>query len=208
MFKLNSLSLILGLALFFGLPFGDAARAQETTTGDFYVAPSVFYYGKARSRSSKDDRTYMVYDLKFSYQVHPNVYAGIGYQAEEENVTTSGYSAASLNNSSKSTRTSWGPNVGYITPTWHAIFTYYYDSKWELNTTTSGGSNKYAYSGDGMQLDFGYKIQLWKVLFGPQLSYKTFTYSKLSTDGGAKDSISPKLKETGFEPSLTAFYFF
>lgn len=199
---------MLKILILFGLLFSAPAFAQEATPGNFLLAPSVFYYGGARSRSSKDDKSYLVYELKFSYQVHPNIYFGIDYQNEQETVKTSGYASASLNNSSKSTRSSYGPTIGYVLPTWHVFFTYFYNSKWDLNTTTSSGSNKYAYTGSGMQLDFGYKIALGPVLFGPQLSYKSFEYSKLSTDGGAEDTISPKLKETGFEPSLVAFYFF
>ena len=59
-----------------------------------------------------------------------------------------------------------------------------------------------------MQLDVGYKIPVWGIFFGPQLSYKVYTYSKLKTDGGAAQSISPKLEDAGVEPSLIFYYFF
>lgn len=179
-----------------------------TGTGNFFLAPSFFYYAGLRSRSSKDNKGYLVYDLTAAYQVHPNVFLGVKYQNEDEETKTSGYSSASLNNSSKSKRTSLGAALGYITPTYHVMFNYFFDSKWQLNTTTSTGSNKYEYTGSGMQLDLGYKIPLWSFLFGPQLSYKIYTYNKLKTDGGAAESISPKLEDTGVEPSLVFYYFF
>lgn len=184
------------------------AKAQEAMPGNFMVAPSVFYYSGLRSRNSKDEKTYLVYEMKAAYQIHPNFFLGLTYQSEEQNIKTSGYSDPSLNNTSKSVRTSLGPSIGYVRPTYHVIFTYLFDSKWKLDTTTSSGTNKYDYKGNGMQLDTGYKIPLWGGFFGPQLSYKNFTYGTLSTNGGAASSISPKLKESNFEPSLVFFYIF
>jgi hypothetical protein len=186
-----------------------SVKAEEFVTGteNFYIAPSVFYYAGLRERTSKDNKGYLVYDLSLGYQVHPNVYLGLKYQSENEETKTSGYSSASLNNSSKSTRTSLGASLGYVTQTYHLMFTYYVDSKWRLNTTTSSGSNRYEYAGSGMQLDVGYKIPLWSFIFGPQLSYKMYTYGKLKTDGKEAETISPKLEDTGVEPSLVFFYF-
>lgn len=192
--------------LAFGPPPADA---QEAVPGNFLVAPSLFYYSGLRSKNSKEEKIFFVYELKLAYQVYPNVFAGLTYQSEEQNINNSGFSSPSDNNSSKGVRTSLGPSVGYVTPTYHAIFTYFYDSKDKIDTTSaSAGSNKYSYSGNGMQLDLGYKIPIWGGFFGPQLSYKTYTYGKLSTNGGAANSISPKMKESNFEPSLTFFYFF
>lgn len=190
--------------------FARVSHSQEelSGTGDFFVAPSVFYYAGQRSRTSKDNKGYLVYDLTAGYQFYPNVYLGAKYQNEDEETKNSGYSSASLNNSSKSKRTSLGASLGYITPTYHVMFNYFVSSKWKLDTTTSSGSNKYEYSGSGMQLDLGYKIPLWGFLFGPQLSYKIYTYGKLKTDGGAANSISPKLEDSGVEPSLVFYYFF
>lgn len=187
-----------------------SARAQETSLGigDFFVAPSVFYYTGLRSRTSEDEKGYLVYDLKAAYQVYPNIFLGPAYQIEDEETKTSGYASASLNNQSKSKRTSLGASLGYVTATYHFMFTYYFDSKWKLDTTTSSGSNKYQYTGSGMQLDVGYKIPIWGIYFGPQLSYKIYTYGKLKTDSGAAQSISPKLEDAGVEPSLIFYYFF
>ena len=185
-------------------------QAQETSLGigDFFVAPSVFYYTGLRSRTSEDQRGYLVYDLKVAYQVYPNIFLGPAYQIEDEETKTSGYASASLNNHSKSKRTSLGASLGYVTETYHIMFTYYFDSKWQLDTITSSGSNKYQYTGSGMQLDLGYKIPIWGIHFGPQLSYKVYTYGRLKTDSGSAQSISPKLEDAGVEPSLIFFYFF
>ncbi len=184
------------------------AQGQEMTSGDFLVAPSLLYYSGLRSRTSKDEKAYLVGEMKLAYQIHPFVYLGPTYQHEQDDTKTSGYSSPSLNNTSKSQRSSIGASLGYVTPSYHFMFTYYFDSKWNLNTSSTTGDNKYNYKGTGMQLDVGYKIPLWGIFFGPQLSYKMFTYEKLSTDSGAAEKISPKLEDTGLEPSLVLFYFF
>lgn len=200
----KSLIAIITFLLFF------PAHGQEgiSDVGNFMIAPSLFYYTGLRSRTSEDQKGYLVYDLKVAYQVYPNLFLGPAYQIEDEETKTSGYASASLNNQSKSKRTSLGAALGYVTTTYHFMFTYYFQSNWVLDTTTSSGSNKYDYSGNGMQLDVGYKIPVWGIFFGPQLSYKVYTYSKLKTDGGAAQSISPKLEDAGVEPSLIFYYFF
>jgi hypothetical protein len=187
-----------------GLP---QAHARDDA-GNFFVAPSLYYYSGLRTRSSREEKEYSVYELKAAYNFYEGFFGGLAYQLENEDRETSGFTSASLNSTSKSKRTSLGPTVGYVTPTFHALFTYFYDSKWNLTTTTSTDSAKYDYKGSGFQLDVGYKIQLWELWFGPQLSYKKFIYSKLTTDGGASESISPKLEDTGLEPSLVIFFFF
>jgi hypothetical protein len=201
----KNLHLALLVTILTGLILPDQAAAKEN---DFFVAPSLFYYSGLRKRTSSEEKAYMVYDLKAAYQVYPELYLGFAYQGEQDNSKTSGYSSASLNNTSKGTRTSMGPTFGYVLPTFHALLTYYFDSKLNLNTTTSSGTNKYAYTGTGFQLDVGYKIELWGFWFGPQLSYKLYTYNKLTTDGGAASSISPKLEESNLEPSLAVYFFF
>lgn len=199
----NSILLVL---LSFALSLPEAHAAEGA--GTFFIAPSLLYWSGLRTRTSKEKQDYSVYELKAAYNFTGNIYGGVNYQMESDNSETSGYASASLNNTSKATRTSLGPVLGYVTQTYHVLFTYFYDSKWNLNTTTSGGSNKYQYTGSGLQLDLGYKIEFAGFWFGPQISYKAFTYGKLSTDGSATDSISPKLEDSSLDPSLTIFFFF
>lgn len=181
---------------------GAPSFAQESLTGDFLVAPSIFYNSGIRTKTSKDEKSYLVGELKLAYQVHPDIFLGATYQREQEDSKTSGYSAASLNNATTAVRESLGASVGYVTTTYHVLFTYFFDSKWNVNSKTTTGSNKYNYTGNGMQLDLGYKIPIWGIYFGPQLSYKMFTYTKLKTDGGEATSLSPKLEDTSLDPSL------
>lgn len=190
------------------LVFAAPEAQAKDDVGNFFVAPSLFYHSGLRSRSSKDKEDYLVYELKAAYNAYEGLFTGLSYQVETEEKETSGYASASLNASSKSTRTSMGPTVGYVATTFHVLLTYFFDSKWKLDTTTSGGTNKYEYSGTGLQLDLGYKIELWKTYFGPQISYKKFEYKKLAVDGGSEDSISPKLEDSSLEPSLVFFFFF
>lgn len=187
-----------------------SVRVQAREYGDsrFLVAPALFYYSNLRERSSKEEKSYTMYELKIGGAISSEIFLGLSYQGEQGETKNSGYSSAALNNSSKDQRTSYGPFIGYITPTFHSAFTYYYLSQWDLNTTTSTGSTKYKYTGSGMQFDIGYKIQLGGIFFGPQLSYKIFTYKKLSTDDGAEASISPALKDSAIEPSIVLYWFF
>lgn len=167
------------------------------------------HYSGLRSRTSREQKAYSAYEIKAAYQVSPQFFLGLNYQIEDETKENSGFSNSEYNNSSKSQRTSLGPTIGYITPSVHVMFTYFIDSKWNLNTTSSSGQkSRFDYVGTGMQLDLGYKIPLWGFFFGPQISYKKFTYEKLSTDGSATSSISTKLEETNLEPSLVLTYFF
>lgn len=184
------------------------ASAQDLGVADFLIAPGLLYYSGLRSRTSKDEKVYLVGELKMAYQIYPHVFLGPTYQYEQEDSKSAGYSAASLNNTVKSQRNSLGASVGYVASTYHFILTYYLDSKWKLDTTNSTGSSKYEYQGTGVQLDAAYKIPIWGFHFGPQLSYKIFTYEKLSTNGGTAEKISPKLEDSALEPSIVLFYFF
>lgn len=172
------------------------------------IAPSLFYYSGVRTRSSKEEKSLFSYELKLGGQVYPNFLLAFTYQGEQTTTKTSGYSSDSLNNTAKGQRASFGPSVGYVTTSFHIIFTYFYDSKLNLKTTTSSGTSKYDYSGSGIQVDLGYKIPIWGFFFGPQLSYKSYTYGKLSTDGGNKTAIDPKLQESNLEPSIVAHVYF
>ncbi|MBC7457905.1 MAG: hypothetical protein H7235_06480 [Bdellovibrionaceae bacterium] len=74
-----------------------------------------------------------------------------------------------ISNGSSYDRTSFGPNIGYASKKeegWYVIGTYLMSS-----TTTTG------LKGKGNQIDVGYKFQINKVSFAPQLSRKQFTYT-------------------------------
>lgn len=184
------------------------AESQELSAPNFLFAPGIFYSSGLTSRNSKDERTELRGEVKLAYQVYPGIYFGPTFNFEQTSNKTSGYSSASLNNMTTGNRQSYGASVGHVTTSYHVNFTYHVNSTWNLNQTTSSGSSKYVYKGEGFQVDLGYKIPIWGVFFGPQLSYKLLEYSKLSADGGPSESISPKLKETGYEPSVVLYWFF
>lgn len=194
------------LLLFFT---GQQSHAQSSgITGDFYLGGSLFYLSDLRTRNSRDEKSRLVYDVRAAYQIYPEFFLGINYQGEQENTKASGYSSDSLNNSSQSSRTSYGPSVSYMTDTFNLSVTYYMASKWDLETATSTSTTRYSYSGSGFQADIAYKFPIWGMHVGPQLSYRLYTYDKLSTNGGSSQSIAPKLEESTFEPSLTFYFFF
>lgn len=199
---MKTLIAILSLFALFGIA-QDSAAQDGAIAEKWMTSPSIFYYTTQRKRNSDEQKTYSFAELKAGYQFANGWFAGGVYQLQEENLKNSGFSDPTDNNTVKATRTSWGPYIGYIKGTYHAALTYFYESKNQLNKTNSTGTTKYSYKGNGFQLDAGYKIPLGGGFFGPQLSYKTYTYSKLD-----ENSISPKLKETGIEPSLTYFFFF
>lgn len=208
-----SLSLILSAVLL--VSFSSQKASAQVPLGsysqsgnNFLIAPSVFYYSGLRSRTSKDDKSYLVGELKLAYQVSTNIYLGAIYQHEQEEVITSGYSSATSNNTANSKRTSLGASLGYATETFHVFLSYFVSSKWNLDTVSSAGANQYDYDGSGFQIDLGYKIPLWGFFVGPQLSYKMFTYDELVTNGGSAAGINPKLEDTKLEPALVFYYFF
>jgi hypothetical protein len=190
--------------LFLALP----AESQELTSPNFLIAPGIFYSSGLTARNSKDERIELRAEVKLAYQVYPQIYFGPTFNLEQTSRKTSGYSSPTLNNLTKGQRQSYGASLVYITTSYHFSVTYFVNSTWNLDTTTSSESTKYAYKGNGFQFDLGYKIPIWGVFFGPQLSYKLLEYSKLSTDGSSSESISPKLKESGLEPSVVLHWFF
>jgi hypothetical protein len=204
----RGLPAFLFILLSFATPKLNAQSSGSGSTSDFFIGGSIFYNSDLRVRTSRDEEAHMAYDGRAGYQIYPHVYLGGMYQVEQDSINTSGYSSDSLNNSSKSNRASYGPSLGYITEALHLNFTYFIESKWNLETTTSTGNGTYAYSGAGFQGDIGYKFPLWGMLIGPQLSYRKFTYDKLSTNNGSALTITPKLEDDTFEPSLVIFLFF
>ncbi len=98
--------------------------------------------------------------------------------------------ASEKNNSSNGAsadRTSYGPNIGYASKKetgWYAIGTYL------LSTTTTTG-----FKGTGYQIDVGYKFQINKVSFAPQLSKKQYDYT--TQDG---NDLNPTYSEGRIDP--------
>lgn len=102
-------------------------------------------------------------------------------------IARNGFSLGFLYSSEKNTisngtsydRTSFGPNIGYASKKeegFYILGTYLMSS-----TTTTG------LKGTGHQIDIGYKFQINKVSFAPQLSRKQFTYT--TQDGNDLDPI-------------------
>lgn len=190
------------------------AHAQSFTPsssgsgGDYLVAPSLFYLSSVRTRSSREETAYFSADLRLGYQIYPQLYAGINYQADQKNVESTGFTVESFNNTSKLKRNSIGASLTYVMDSVHFSFTYYVDSKLALSNTNGIGNTNYEYTGTGLQADVGYRFLIWGISLGPQLSYKSYTYSKLNIDGAGTNQITPKLEESNFEPSLIAYFFF
>ncbi len=178
------------------------------TMSDYYIAPSFLYYSGLRSRSSREENAYITSDLRFGYQIHPSFYFGPIYQFDQKNTESTGFTVESFNNTVKLKRNSIGVSLSYLLESVHFALSYYIQSKLELNTLNKIGSSDYNYTGTGFQFDLGYRFSLWGLSLGPQLSYKSYQYPKLEINGDGSNDITPKLEESNFEPSLTAYYFF
>ncbi len=92
-----------------------------------------------------------------------------------------------ISNGSSYDRTSFGPNIGYASKReegWYILGTYL------MSTTTTTGLK-----GTGNQIDIGYKFQINKVSFAPQLSRKQFNYT--TQDG---NDLNPTYSEGRIDP--------
>lgn len=124
-----------------------------------------------------DTHSRLLLDLGGGWIANSGLTLGFLY-ATEKNTVSNGASAD---------RTSFGPNIGYASKKeqgWYVIGTYLLSS-----TTTSG------LKGTGYQIDVGYKFQINKVSFAPQLSKKQYDYT--TQDG---NDLNPTYSEGRIDP--------
>ena len=186
---------------------GATARAQGGSSGSWFINPALFYSTDVQERNSKSESKSMLLDVKLGFNVGDGVFVGLAYGIDSSDVGTSGFATATDNYVNKTERTSWGPSVGYFWDSFYGFFTYYYSSTWKSGFASSTTTNNSSYDGYGMQADIGFRFPVWGLIAGPQLSYKIFTYSKLSQNGG-ESTLTPPLKETKLEPYFALWFFF
>lgn len=124
-----------------------------------------------------DTHSRLLLDLGGGWIANNGFSLGFLYASEKNNIS----------NGASYDRTSFGPNIGYASKKeegWYILGTYLMSS-----TTTTG------LKGTGNQIDVGYKFQINKVSFAPQLSKKQFTYT--TQDG---NDLNPTYSEGRIDP--------
>lgn len=179
------------------------APGNNSSSKPFLVGFGAFYKAESRKRSAKSDTSSYLADLRLAYAVADSLYLGATYGLDVENIETSGYASASDNSTSELNRQSYGPTFGYFRSNFFSFITYHLNSTWKVSSKGSSTNTEEEYTGTGFQLDVGVILPLGSVSIGPQLSYKTFTYKKLKSNGGSSSSISPAFKDDKLEPQLT-----
>lgn len=183
------------------------ANAQDGGSGgNYFISPAIFYNADLQERSAKADSSNLLLDFRGGINVGTNMYVGLLYAMDNKSVKTSGYSSASDNYEDTRKRTSYGPFFAYFIDSFFGMFTYLYDSEWSISSVGTSGTTNTVYDGWGYQLDLGFKFPLWGVQFGPLMSYKYFSYSKITS--GSPQALNPEFKETKLDPSLAIWIFF
>lgn len=109
-----------------------------------------------------DTHSRLLLDLGGGWIAKSGLTLGFLYSTEKNTVS----------NGASADRTSYGPSIGYATKKeegWYVVGSYFPSS----TTTTQ-------LKGTGSQIDIGYKFQINKVSFAPQLSKKQYTYTTLN----------------------------
>lgn len=198
-------SAFLGFATF-------SVEAQESNltaeTTPWLTGLGLFGDGEARSRSSKSESSSYMVDLRVAHAITDGFYGGVIYAMENQTVKTSGYSVSADNHKNTYDRQSFGPTFGYVGTYVYGFASYHTSSSWTVKSVGTDASTKDVYSGSGFQLDFGLILPLGPISLGPQLSYKSFEYKKLTSQGSSSGAISPSFKDSKFDPYLALWMAF
>ena len=128
---------------------------------------------------SKVNATYM--DFKLGYQWPSGLYIGAIYATMDRN-----------ENSVDRVRTSYGGTLGF-----DSAQGIYLHGSYLISSTYKIDANDTLQSGTGLQFDFGYLFRVANILqLGPQITYRTFTYSKEQSSGVVSSVSSTKSTET------------
>lgn len=149
--------------------------AASGRAGSFSVAPALFYatseYDRTEIGGGTGESSSLYYDLRLGYSWSNGMYAGAIYGTRGDGNGTNDFA-----------ETYMGASFGYSNDGWIAVLHYFISAEEEIGTNTS------LTSGTGFGLDIGY---MWSVnntfSIGPQLSYRTFSYTKLDVAGTETD---------------------
>lgn len=164
----------LGLALAFSV-YGMTASAG------LIFSPSVFYknYTDEFGAGNKVETTETFYDIKLGYALSNGLYFGGLYSGMTRD-----------QNDVKQSRSSYGASLGYVSGGWFLMGHYLLSSEYKI------GSDVTYTGGTGFQADLGHWFRIANQFFiGPQVTYRTWTYSDLKTDSGTQSASGVKGSE-------------
>lgn len=160
------------------------AQAQN-----FLLSPAIYYssYDLTRQNNTGEaEVTTTRYDLRFGYIMDMGLTLGAIYASDTEDY-----------GSSDQVTTSYGVSVGYVADQF-AILGHYF-----LSSEQDPGSD--AFEGTGIQIDLTYLFEIsGSVAFGPQLSYKSFTWDERADSG----SLDQARKLTRIDPYFQFWFRF
>lgn len=165
--KRNLVRLFIFVSLLVGSPFASA---------ELIFSPSLFYktftdeFGSGSRRSTNET----FYDVKLGYALSNGLYFGGIYSG----MTRRERAGGPANNFERS---SYGASIGYVSGGWFLMGHYLIASDYKL------GDNLTFTGGDGFQVDVGHWFQVAGQLYlGPQLTYRTWSYSDVKTPAGTQ----------------------
>ncbi len=151
----------------FSLTFlSEESKAASGSEGGFMIGVSFMKLDTSTSGPTlgNNDTSTTVIDLKAGTTLSGGIYIGGIYDMRTDET-----------NGSKNERTAFGATVGYHNAGWFIDGSYYISSTYKL----AGGSE--LKEGTGFGVDLGHNFDLASNIYlGLQISYKSFTYTKLN----------------------------
>ncbi len=144
----------------------EESHAASSADGGFMLGVSFMKLDTSTSGPSlgNNDSSTTVLDLKAGTTLSGGIYVGGIYDMRTDET-----------NGSKQERTGFGATIGYHNAGWFIDGSYYFSSKIKL---TSGSELK---EGSGFGVDVGHNFEVTSNIYlGLQVSYKSFTYTKLN----------------------------
>lgn len=186
-------TLLLIAFLFATLCSNHSYAAGGSSTG-LTFHPSLFYEQSSSNLSGTSNtansttttKTYL--GLAFGYIADSSLFLGGQYITDRISVT----------GSDDTTRTAYGPAIGYVGQSISLLYTYY------MSVVESKGSANYG-GGSGWQFDLGWKFDVSSgFALGPQITYKYFTYTKVTTT--TESNLSPSYNYSELIPQLAMWF--
>lgn len=170
----SALVAVIGLAL----PSFANAAGGGTSGGGFMIGASIMQLNTKTDgpQIGNSDASTTMLNGKIGYTMGNGLYIGAIYDSRTDE-----------NNGSKSERSGVGATVGYHNMGWYIDGSYYFTSTYKL----AGGTELTGGTGIGVDVGHNFDI-LTNVYLGVQLSYKSFTYTKIPS-GDSTNKITSEM---------------
>lgn len=159
---------------------------------DGLIRPALGYtIDKTESGGSATTTTRQLIDIGGGYVTDSGVML-LGMYSTETKTVASSSSTTNFN------RSSYGGGIGWMAKQSSGP---YVDGIYFLDATMT--SNSSTYKGNGWQIDVGYNFEVSRVGIGMQLTYRSFTYSKLNGS-----TLNNPYKQTNLDPMFAVLITF